>query len=120
MDRRYRALVALVMFVVLPLEGEEQLAMKVAPNLAVEPASVSITATVEPDAENRAIEVVAESPDFYRSSLMSLDGENAPRTTSVTFRGLPSGQYRVQTVLWGANGRVRTTAAQRLEVISNR
>ena len=45
------------------------------------PATVRVTAIVERDAQNRAMEVVADSDGFYRSSLIPLEGENAPRTT---------------------------------------
>src|SRR5262249_10344789 len=37
-----------------------------------------------------AVEVVADSGEFYRSSMIQLDGESAARTVSVEFRSVPS------------------------------
>jgi hypothetical protein len=59
---------------------------------------------VEADHDNRALEVVAESPDFYRSSYIQLEGAQAQRTSVVQFRNLPSGRYRVTGTLVGSVG----------------
>ena len=67
-----------------------------------------------------AVEIVADSGDFYRSSLIPLEGENAPRTTTIDFRGLPGGDYEVRIILLDPGGRPRATAVQSLDVISTK
>ena len=81
----------------------ERLTMRVSPTVAFAPAYLVVQTQVEANAKNRSIEIIAESGDFYRSSEIQLDGENAPRTTRFEFRGLPGGQYTVAAVLKGAN-----------------
>ena len=63
-------------FVVLmaaPTGAGERLALKVSPAVAFAPANLIVRTTVEADSANRAMEVVAESRDFYRSSSVELD-----------------------------------------------
>jgi len=59
---------------------------------------------VKPDAANRALEIVADSGQFYRSSRLSLDGANAAEITETTFKNLPGGEYEVSVMLVGADG----------------
>ena len=74
---------------------------------------------MEADADNRILEVVAEAPDFRRSSQISLDGERAPRLNVFEFRALPTGVYEVSGTLVGPNG-TRARMARTLVVASNR
>jgi hypothetical protein len=97
--------------------GGEQLRIAVSPAVSFAPSSVDIRARVVPNAENRALEVIAESEDFYRSSLISLEGENAPATITFAFRGLPGGDYLVSAILTDGGGRQRAMARQQLTVI---
>lgn len=83
----------------------EKLSMKVSPAIAFAPANLVVRAYVTADPDNRAIEVVAESPDFYRSSEMQLDGDKAPRINVFEFRSLPTGTYQVSASLIGSQGR---------------
>ena len=98
-----------------PLNASERLKMGVSPAVAVAPATVRVRATVEANPENRAIQIVAESPEFYRSSEIPLDGAQAPRTTIVEFRSLPGGVYTVTAVLIRVND--RTSASRQLNVM---
>src|SRR5256885_12266939 len=116
----FHALAALTMLAAAPVEAGERVSVRVSPAHALEPATVRVTTVVERDARNRATEIVADSDDFYRSSLIPLDGENAPRTTTIDFEALPSGEYEVRVVLLDAGGRRRATVAQGLNVISTR
>ncbi len=120
MSLKVRALAALTMLAAAPLEAGERVSMRVTPVHAFEPATVRVTATIERDAQNRAMEIVADSEGFYRSSLIPLEGENAPRTTTIDFRGLPGGDYEVRIILLDAGGRPRATAVQSLDVISTK
>ena len=61
-----------------------------------EPATVSITVTVEPDAANRALRIEADGERLFRSTQMELDGENARRLHTIQFKNLPAGHYVVR------------------------
>ena len=113
--RKSNVLVGLFVVLAWPLNAGERLKMAVSPAVAFAPATVRVRATVEANPENRAIQIVAESPEFYRSSEIPLDGAHAPRTTIVEFRSLPGGSYTVTAVLIRVND--RTTASQPLNVV---
>jgi hypothetical protein len=94
------------------LDSSERLAMKVSPLVAFAPGFLTVSVTVPADDENRSLQVVAESADFYRSSQVSLDGKNAAPLNVFKFSDLPSGSYEITGVLIGANG--RRAIAQRI------
>src|SRR5262245_24893513 len=87
-----------------PLAGNDRLAIRISPSVAFAPANLVVRTMVEADKDNRSIEVIAESPQFYRSSEIQLDGEHAPRTTVFQFRAMPSGDYLVRAVLRDRRG----------------
>jgi len=91
------------------------LTMTVSPTHSFAPTTLTIRLQVEPDADNRELEIVAESSAYYRSSRLPLDGASAPRTTSLEIRNLPGGNYEVRGVLIDSAGRRR--AAVRTEVV---
>ena len=97
----------------------EPIAMKVSPAVAFAPANLVVRATIEADAANRAVEIIAESADFYRSSQIQLEGEKAARTNRFEFRSLPPGTYEVRARLIGANGEQRGNVRQQVNVIAN-
>jgi hypothetical protein len=97
-------LCGLFLLVALPLGARAPLAIQVSPAVSFAPATLVVRAMVEADANNRAIEVVAESGDFYRSSQIELDGDKAPRTTVVEFRSLPGGKYYIKATLIDTGG----------------
>ncbi len=100
------------------LRANERLTMTVAPAQSFAPANVLVRLCVEPRAENRGIELVAESDDFYRSSFIQLDGDHAPRTTFVELHGLPSGSYEVHAALVDFSGREEAFVRRDVTVIS--
>lgn len=84
-----------------PLGADERLSMRVSPAVAFAPAYLTMRARIAPDERNRAVLIIAESADYYRSSEIQLDGERAPRTTLVQFGGVPGGEYQISAVLKG-------------------
>jgi hypothetical protein len=102
----------------LPASAGDRIALRISPTVAFAPANLVVRTTIAADARNRAIEIVAESPDFYRSSEMQLDGENAPRTSTFEFRSLPPGDYEVKATLLGSDGAVLFTVRQPMNVIA--
>jgi len=102
-----------------PAGAGERMFMKVTPAVAFAPANLIVRAVVEADADNRAIAVVAESEDFYRSSEIQLDGDHAPRTNTVEFRSLPPGSYSVKVMLMGRSSEPRATLQQQVNVMAS-
>jgi len=99
------------------LAAGDHVEMHVTPQVAFAPADLSVRATIQTDPSNRAIEVIADSSDFYRSSEIQLDGENAPRTTMFEFRSVPSGFYDVRAVLLGSRGEELATVQYQVNVV---
>jgi hypothetical protein len=62
------------------------------------------------------LQVVAESPTFYRSSEVEVDGASASPLRIFQFRGLPTGVYEVTGVLVGTQGR-RATISRVAQVV---
>jgi len=103
----------------LPLGAGEPITMRVSPAVAFAPANLVVRATIESDAQNRAVVVTADSADFYRSSELPLDGDQAPRTNTFEFRSLPPGNYEVRATLVGASGRPRGVVRQSVNVMTS-
>jgi hypothetical protein len=109
----------LMIVATLPVGAGERLTLKVSPSVAFAPANLIVRATVIADADNRAIEIIAESQDFYRSSLVQLEGDKAARTNMFEFHSLPPGTYEVRANLFGANGESRATTRQQINVMAS-
>ena len=101
------------------LNGGEMLQMQVSPAIQRAPALLTIRVLVESSPENRLLRVVAESPTFYRSSEVEIDGVNATPLRVFQFRGLPGGRYDVTGVLVGTQGR-RAMVSRVAEVVPSR
>ena len=96
---------------------ENRLRIDVSPRVSMAPAVLRIRATVTPDAANRALQIVADSDSFYRSSMVPLDGAKAAVITEMTLRNLPGGEYDVTVVLVDVDGR-RTVDRRQATVTS--
>jgi hypothetical protein len=99
------------------LGAAEKMTIKVSPAVAFAPADLRVLASVEASADNRALEVAVESPEFYRSSTIELTGESAPRTTVFELRNIPGGAYEVSARLFGPAGVTRAFTRQSVKVI---
>jgi hypothetical protein len=108
---------AFVAMTAVSASGDEQLRIAVSPAQSIAPANLNIRVRVVPNAENRALEIVADSGDFYRSSQIALEGDRAPATALFEFRGLPGGEYLVYGVLVDSSGHRRAMADQQVRVI---
>jgi hypothetical protein len=70
---------ALLLGFTLPAHAaDSRLALRVSPSVAFAPANLLVRATVDVNAENRLLVIIAESDDFYRSSEITLDGTTRP------------------------------------------
>src|SRR3954451_17259621 len=97
----------------------ERITLKVSPAVAFAPANLIVRAVIVADADNRAIEIVAESPEFYRSSMIQLKGDRAARVTTFEFKSLPPGTYEVRANLFGASAEPRASIRYQVNVIAS-
>jgi hypothetical protein len=88
-----------------------------APAVILARSRLIVETAVEPDSDNRAIQVIAESPEFYRSSEVQLNGVTAPRRNTFEFKDLPNGVYEIRAMLLGSDGQQRALVVRKLEVI---
>src|SRR5256885_5735209 len=106
--RMYRLLLAAALVTVaFPVDAGEWITIAVSPRQSIGPTNLTVRLRVEPSADNRALQVVADSGEFYRSSQIQLEGERAARTIVVEFREVPSGEYQISGVLLNSLGRSR-------------
>lgn len=86
------------------LNGGQPLSLQVSPAMAAAPAFISVRAVIEASDDNRALEVVAQSSDFFRGSRIELDGRAAPPLSVFQYSNLPPGLYEVSAFLIGTSG----------------
>lgn len=107
MQLRLAVLVALTLGTLGSATGgatENRLRIDVVPRLSSAPGAFRVRAIVTREENNRSLEVVADSGDYYRSSTIQLDGAHAATVTEMFLRNLPSGSYQVTVTLIDADG----------------
>ena len=90
--------------------GTDRLRMRVFPAVQRAPAALTVQITITASDDNRLLRVVAESPNFYRASEITIDGQNAAPLNVFRFRDLPTGLYEITGVLIDAHGQQSTAA----------
>ncbi len=86
------------------LAGRDALRLQVSPLVARAPASVTVRVTLQPTADDRYLRVIAESPTYYRSSEVELEGAKSSPVQVFEFRNLTAGVYQITAVLVGRLG----------------
>jgi hypothetical protein len=99
--------------------AKESVSIRVSPATSFAPANLVIRTRIEPDAANRAMEIIADSGDFYRASTIPVDGDRAPKTSMFQYLGLPPGEYEVTATLLGPDGQSRALARTHANVIES-
>jgi hypothetical protein len=95
----------------------DSVSIRVNPSVSIAPTILAIRVDVVPQAENRALEIVVDSDDFYRLSRVQLDGDRAPTVNTLKIDSVPAGDYEVTATVIGADGRRSTMARARAEVV---
>ena len=109
---------ALIGLTTMSASGDAQLRIAVSPAQSFAPSNLNIRARVLPNADNRALEVIAESDEFYRSSQVPLEGDHSPVTIMFQVRSLPGGDYQVSAILTDSRGHQRAVDKQEVRVLS--
>jgi hypothetical protein len=101
-----------------PIRASDPLKISVTPAYSFAPSNLRVVVKLERSTENRAIEIAAESEDFYRSSEFSLDGDHSPGIVELNVHDAPGGTYRVVAVLKDSAGRPRASAEKEVTVFA--
>jgi hypothetical protein len=112
-------LLAIFVVSVTLVSANDSVSVQVNPTVSVAPASLAIRVRVAPEANNRVLEIVVDSKDFYRSSRVELDGEHAPSVNTLKLVSVPAGNYEVTAAVVGTDGPPKGLARVRVEVLSN-
>ena len=100
-----------------PLVAGDRIGVSVTPSVAFAPADLQVRASVPADEDNRALVIIAESHNFYSSSEIQLEGDRAPRSTTVEFRSVPVGLYSVRVVVKGSGGKEIGSARTEVNIV---
>lgn len=111
--------VALILWSGQSVNAREPLTMVVSPVQSFAPTDLTVRIHVEPDADNRLLEVVAESDEYYSSSRVQLEGADAPRTILLSIHHLPGGDYDVQSTLFSGTGHQRGAVSKQVIVLKS-
>lgn len=95
----------------------DPLSIRVNPTVSVAPTVLAIRVNVAPRADNRALEIVVDSDDFFRLSRVELDGDRAPLVNTLTIGSVPAGVYVVTATLIGSDGKRGSMARAHAEVM---
>ncbi len=110
------AAIGLAAFLEAPTFANQPIAVRVTPHISLAPATVNIDLIVERSSDNRALQVSVESENYYRSSLVQLDGDDAPRVTTMRYGSVPEGSYEVKATLLGPGEKTRASTSAYIEV----
>jgi hypothetical protein len=91
--------------------------MRVSPGFAHAPAAVRVDVVVERHEDNRALEIVVDSGEYYRRSTIALNGAAAARFHTVQYRSMPAGAYDVFVAVTDSSGAVRAAGRRQMEVL---
>ena len=100
-----------------PINAGEWMTMAVSPRQSFSPTNLRVQLRLQPSADNRLLDVIADSPDFFSRSQIQLEGDRAPKTLIVEFRGVPSGEYEVSGFLLNSIGIPRAVTRQDVWVL---
>ena len=73
------------------------------PSVAIGPTDLRLTLTVEPNERARSLSVEMDAENFYRQTTIPMDGKDAPKRNTITWHGVPSGEYTVIARLLGTS-----------------
>jgi hypothetical protein len=88
----------------------DPVSIRVNPSVSVAPTMLAIRVNVVPQPENRALEIVLDSGDFYRLSRVQLEGDRGPTINTLRIDSVPAGDYEVTATVIDAGGRRGTRA----------
>ena len=96
--------------------AEPTLQLRLTKKYTFSPGYVRGLIRVSPHPDNRLLRVTLDSPDFYRSSDIELDGADAATSHFLDWASLPAGHYDIVVTVFGPDG-PRGQSTDQLEVV---
>jgi hypothetical protein len=84
--------------------AERPVSVAVRPTVTFVGGDVRTTVRTPRDPRNRELRITLDAPDYYASSDVQLDGDNAAATHQFMWKELPGGAYRVEAILFREDG----------------
>jgi hypothetical protein len=84
-----------------PAAAKHVLEMRLSSHVMTAPAALRVSIFVERQESHRWLTIEADSPQFYRKSVIQLDGASAPRRHYLEYSHLPEGDYVIRVELKG-------------------
>lgn len=103
-------IVALVLTPATVMMANEPVSLRVSPAVSFAPATLVIQVRIAADNHGRALEIVANSGEFYRASTIPLDSDGVAKTTTLHYSSVPPGQYEVTATMITADGKRKVAA----------
>jgi hypothetical protein len=102
-DRFRSLLIAITAAFILaaPARAKNVLEMRLSSHVMVAPAALRVSIFVERQDAHRWLTIEADSEQFYRQSVIQLDGASAPRRHYLVYSHLPEGEYVIRVKLRG-------------------
>ena len=99
------------------LAATEPLEVKVSPRSALAPATLRVTAFVEPHEDNHSLTIVADAVSHRSSTTVPLEGADELMSHSVTLERVPAGDYVIEATVRKVDGTsiTRSTTAHIVE-----
>jgi hypothetical protein len=95
---------------------EQAIEVRLSSRFAVAQETVRSLVRVAPHPDNRLLRVAIDSPDFFRSSDVPLEGALAARNHFFAWKTLPPGSYELVVIVMGSDG-PRTRRQVTFEVV---
>jgi methionine-rich copper-binding protein CopC len=86
-------------------EAPDRITIDLRPTALLEGHDLRATVRVAPSVDNRLLSVRIDAPTFYAATERELIGEDAQRTYQFNWQKLPAGQYLIEALVTGADGR---------------
>jgi hypothetical protein len=94
-----------------PVAAQDVVEIRLRGRYFTDPATVRITVSVEPNADNRTLRIEADGDRLFRSSELALAGEAGQRYHTIEFKNLPAGSYTIRAAVL-SSARVRGAAEE--------
>jgi hypothetical protein len=97
--------------------ANEPVSLRVSPAVSFAPATLVIQVRIAADAHGRALEIVANSDEFYRASTIPLESDGVAKTTTLQYASVPPGQYEVTATVITSDGKRKAVARAEVKVM---
>jgi len=110
-------IVGLVLAPTAVVMANQPVSLRVSPAVSFAPATLVIQVRIAADARGSALEIVANSDEFYRSSTIPLEGDGVAKTTTLQYSSVPPGQYEVTATVITSDGKRKVAARADVKVM---